>query len=144
MKYALSLLFLALFAGCADVSTHRLPHTDLSRLQRIFVEKRLADDYRINELIVGELQRRGATATTGPLTMKPDDAQAVVTYVDRWAWDFTTYLIEIWVEVRDARTNKLLAAAHYHRAPLSRQSSSEIIAELFDRLFGRPGQTAGP
>jgi hypothetical protein len=139
MKLLLPLLLLALLlAGCAEVSTRKMPRADLAGIQRVFVEKRFADDHRVNELLVRELQRRGRTAVTGPLTMQPDDAQVVLSYADRWTWDFGSYLIEISLEIRDARTGKPLASAGYRRAPVSRQTPAEMVAAMLDPLFGPP------
>ncbi|QYM78016.1 hypothetical protein K0B96_11920 [Horticoccus luteus] len=136
------LLALSLLAGCASVSTRERPRADLQNIQRFFVEKRLGDDHRIDELIVAELQRHGRTATSGPLTMAPDDAEAIVSYNDRWAWDFSTYLIEASLEIRRARTDKPIAAASYHRAVLSRQTPADAIRVMLDPLFAAPKRPA--
>lgn len=145
MKFLAPVFILALLlAGCAEVSTRKMPRADLAKIQRLFVEKRLADDHRVNELLVLDLQRRGLTASTGPLTMQPDDAQAVVSYVDRWAWDFGTYLIEISIDIRDAKTGKPLASGYYHRAPVSRQTPADMIAATLEPLFGPPRPSPAP
>lgn len=135
------LLAVLLLAGCGSVSTRERPRADLQDIQRFFVEKRLGDDHRIDQLIVAELQRHGRTATSGPLTMLPDDAQAIVSYTDRWAWDFSSYLIEAALEIRRARTDKPIAAASYHRAVVSRKTPADAIRVMLEPLFGPPSQS---
>ena len=124
-------------AGCADVSVHHDPKADLSRYRRFYVERRLGDDHHLDELLVQELRDLGREATSGPLTMRPDGVDASVTYTDRWAWDFKTYLIEFNFEVRDARTDKLLTTGRYYQPTLRSKAPVEMIRELLTPLFGR-------
>lgn len=141
MVRLVSLLLVLLLAGCASVSTRERPRAGLQDIQCFFVETRLGDDHHIDDLIVAELQRHGRTATAGPLTMLPDDAQAIVSYNDRWAWDFSSYLIEASLEIRRARTDKPIAAASYHRAVVSRKTPADAMRVMLDPLFGPPSKS---
>lgn len=69
--------------------------------------------------------------------MQPAGIDAYVTYTDRWAWDFKTYLIELTVEVRDARTQKLLATARYYQPSITTKAPAEMIREIISPFFGR-------
>ena len=135
LKFLSSLpLFVALLlAGCASESTRKV--IDLAPFKHIYVVHRLADDHHVDELFVQELQRLGHDASCGPLTMLPDNADAVLTYVDRWEWDFKSYLIELNLELYTARTNKKLADGHYLQQSPRSKPPAEIVHELLASLF---------
>ena len=121
-----------LLSGCASVSTRAV--TSLAPFKHIFVIHRLADDHHLDELFVGALQRAGHDASSGPLTLLPDNADAVLTYEDRWEWDFKTYLIEVTFEVHTARTEKKLADGRYYAPSPKSRPPAEIVGELVDSL----------
>jgi hypothetical protein len=135
---------LVALAGCANVTSHRNPAVDLGRYQRFYVERRLADNQRLDELIVQELRRLGREATNGPLTMKPDGIDAIVTYTDRWAWDFKTYLIELNIEMRDARTNKSIMVGRFYQPSMRTKSPPDMIHELLAPHFASNIKPARP
>jgi len=130
------LLFLsvaALFAGCSSVSTRQV--TDLAPFKHIYVVHRLTDDHHIDELFVRELQSRGHDASSGPLTMMPENADAVLTYEDRWEWDFHSYLIELDIELHTARTDKKLADGRYYQPTIKTKAPAEVIHDMLAPLF---------
>lgn len=138
MKPILPLLALALlFAGCAHLNVRREPGTNLTGFKNIYVEHRLADGRGIDALIAQELQRLGYTAASGPMTMMPDGTEAVVSYVDRWTWDFSSYMIELDIEVSDPRTSRILATVHYFRPALVGKTPEEMVWAVIDPLFRR-------
>ena len=123
----------ALFAGCASESTRKV--IDLAPFKHIYVVHRLADDHHLDEVFVQELRRFGHDASCGPLTMLPDNADAVLTYADRWEWDFKSYLIELNLELHTARTNKKLADGHYLQQSPRSKPPADIVHELLASLF---------
>jgi hypothetical protein len=130
---SLAALWALSLAGCVSQQTRKV--IDLAPFKRIHVIQRLGDDRRLNTLFVAELQRHGHEATTGPRTMLPENADAVLTYSDRWEWDFKNYLIELNFELHTARTNKKLADGRYFQ-PTPRPSPPEqVIADLVKSLF---------
>lgn len=134
MKFIVPLLAAcALFVGCSSLDTHQ--EKDLASIQRIYVEHRLTDNHRIDEAIVAELNSRGYEASCGPLTMMPDGIQAILTYEDRWAWDFNSYLIDLRIEVHANFTNKALGHGHYHQASAITKSPPEVVRQIIDPLF---------
>ncbi len=138
---ALAFLLLAFaLAGCSSVSSERNPTVDLSRYQRFFVERLLTDNHRIDEQIVAELQRLGREASSGPLTMKPDNTDAIVRYNDRWAEDFKKYLIDLHIDIRDARTDKPLTIGRYYQPSIVTKAPAAMIHEILAPLFasGKP------
>jgi hypothetical protein len=124
---------LALLSGCTSVSTRQV--VALDDFRNIYVERRLADNNHVDELIVAELQRLGRNASSGPRTMMPEKTDAVVTYHDRWEWDFKTYLIELNIEVHTAHTKKKLADGRYYQPTIKTKPAPEVIRELFEPLF---------
>lgn len=124
-----------LLTACTNVHTAHDPAVDLTRFHCFYVERRLGDDRRLDEHIVQELRRLGYEASSGPLTMKPDGIDAVVAYTDRWAWDFKSYLIELNIEVRDARTDKLVTTGRYYQPSMKTHPPAAMIRKIFSRLF---------
>ncbi len=128
-------LLLPFLAGCSSLSSHKNPAVKLGDYQRFHVEKRLSDDRGLEILITRDLQRRGFTVTHGFLTMMPDDAQVIISYDDRWAWDFRTYLIELNIAAVDAHRKRLIATGTYRvPGPLSRDPEV-AIATILDSFF---------
>jgi uncharacterized protein (DUF58 family) len=130
---ALALASCALLTGCSSVSSRSV--IDLASFKHIYVIHRLADDHHVDELLVRELQRAGHEASSGPLTLLPENADAVLTYEDRWEWDFKTYLIELSVEVHTARTEKKLADGNYLQQTPRSKSAAEVVHELVGSLL---------
>ena len=134
MKIVVPLLVvLALLTGCSSLDTHA--NAKLANYHHLYVVHRLIDNHRIDELIVAELRAHGFDASSGPLTMLPDGVDAIVTYEDRWQWDFKSYLIELKIEVRANFTGKPLAAGHYHQASAYTKSPADVVHEILGPLL---------
>ena len=128
------LLALSAFcAGCSSLDTER--PADLKPYQRFYVEHHLTDNHHIDELIVAEMKARGYDASSGPITMLPEGIQAIVTYQDRWTWDFKSYLIDLTVEIRANFTGKPLAQGHYHQASALTKAPADVVHEIIASLF---------
>ncbi len=125
----------ALLGGCSSESTQKV--ADYSSVHRIYVEHQLTDNHRIDELIAAELKTLGYDATCGWPTMMPDHVDAIITYQDRWTWDFKSYLIDLRVELRANYTNKPLATGSYHQASAYTKSPPEVVHEILAPLFKR-------
>jgi hypothetical protein len=122
--------------GCTQITTRSLPKTDLSGHKRVFVEHRLADSYGVADEIARQLRAMGYDASSGALTMMPTETEFVVSYDDMWTWDFNTYMIEIDMQVRTARSGKILAVGHYFRPTMVfGHPPSAMIHELLVKLF---------
>ena len=128
-----AVLAFSLFAGCTSLNTRAV--VSLTDFKHIYVERRLNDDHHIDELFVHELQQLGHEASSGPLTLLPDNADAILAYTDRWEWDFRTYLIELTVELHTARTEKKLADGSYLQQTPKAKPPAEVVHELLASLF---------
>ena len=135
MKFSLlSLLCLvAALTGCSSLSSRSV--VDLAAFKHIYVVHRLTDDKHIDDLLVRELSRLGHDASSGPLTLLPENADAVLTYEDRWEWDFKTYLIELNVELHTARTEKKLADGRYYAPSPKSRPPADIVHDLLASVF---------
>ena len=120
--------------GCSTALSVRKA-VSLAPYKRIYVESRLADNHRLDELIANELKTYGVDATFGVPTMRPDKVDAIMTYEDRWQWDFKDYLIDMQIDLRETRGNKPLATGHYHQAGITTKTSAEVIHLILQPLF---------
>ena len=79
LRLMLILLACALVSGCATTRTH-VAETgrDLKDVRRFFVLRNLKDNHGIDGRIVRALQARGLEAESGPITLLPASAQAVI------------------------------------------------------------------
>lgn len=139
--FGLLLLALLPLAGCSSVSARRA--VSLDGIQRIHVVKSLNDNHRLAELLAAELRRLGREASAGPRTMMPDKTDAVLTYADRWKWDFRDYLIELNLALHTPYSNQLLADARYHQPSVTTKPPADAIRELLAELFPQRRLPAG-
>ncbi len=130
------LLVLGLLGGCSTTTSTRKVIA-LDSFHRIFVEQQLNDNHHLDEMIVAELKRLGREASSGPRTMMPEKTDAVLTYADRWEWDFKDYLIELNVELHTAHTRKKLADGRYYQPSIKTKPPAAVIQELLVPLFGK-------
>ncbi len=135
MKAFVILLGGALLLGCSSLSTHQ--HGDLGRLQHIYVEHLITDNHRIDEFIVAELKALGSDASAGPLTMMPEGTDAIITYRQRSAWDFKSYLIELSFELKANFTGKTLATGRYYQPSMRTKTPAEVVHAVITPLFQR-------
>lgn len=140
MKIAAAFLALLAFsfAGCTSVNVDRNPRVDLTKFQRFYVERRLADNNQVAEAIAAELRARGFEATAGPLTMMPERVDAVVNYHDEWAWDFKSYLIQLHIQIRSPHRNQTFATGLYRQPSPVTKPLPEVVQILFDSMLKKP------
>ena len=133
-----------LLGGCASYDAEAPRGTGLAGVSRYFVVSNLNDNHALDHRIAAALQVRGFVAETGPLTMMPGDTQAIVTFQDRWDWDFGEHLYYLKIMVRKPESNDTLAAATFSaRIPL-KESTLETVRRLVARLFSDPPPAEKP
>ena len=130
---ALGLLFMT---GCAVNRSSATvdPGTNLAVMKRMHVVKVKEDERGINQLIADRLTKLGYTATTSAEKTVPG-ADAVVTYVDKWMWDITMYMLELTVVVRDPSNDFALASGNSFHTSLTRKSPTEMVEEVTNNIF---------
>jgi hypothetical protein len=137
LRVTLGLLALALgTAGCSSVQATRAPNFEVERVRTVFVERLLSDQNGVFRLIEAELTRRGYEVSAGfPVQMPERGIDAVVSYQDRWAWDFRDYMVELAVTVRDPRTQRMLASSRWFRPGLSARAPETMVRGVVGELF---------
>lgn len=113
IRVVLFVLLSVALAGCASYTANVEPGTQVSKYQRFWVKSNLDDNHAIDRLLVQVIKARGYEAECGPLTMMPQTAQAIVTYRDRWTWDFKNHMTSLEIAVQDVRTEQLVASASF-------------------------------
>ncbi len=128
-------LVASMTTGCVNRATADLsPSTDLSTLKTIYVKRIPADERGINVLVADKLRSKGVTVTTGD-EAPPRNVDAVVTYIDKWMWDMTMYMIELTININDAKTDTLLATGNSYHSSLTRKSPQEMVDEVLDNIY---------
>ncbi len=137
MKILGAIFFAAalLFAGCASYSSRVNPGRSLDHYQRYFVKSNFDDNHAVDVRIMHGLQERGLIAESGPLTLMPDKTQAVISFEERWAWDFHSHLSALNIVVRDAKTSAIVASASYVGPAALTTNIDEAIDRLLSKLF---------
>ena len=138
MKLLSGLLLFGLLAtvtGCANHATASLsPGADLSKIKTFYLIPGLED--KDNYLLIkANLEKRGYSVTAGPETPLPYKADAVVTYVDKWMWDLTMYMLELTITFRDPVNNSPLAVGNSLHSSLTRKSAEEMVDEVLTNIF---------
>ena len=105
-------LVASLTTGCAvNRATGSVdPSANLSALKTMYVKK-IADDDNTYTLIADKLRSKGVTVTSGS-EAAPGNVDAVVTYIDKWMWDITMYMLELTITIRDPKTDFPLATGN--------------------------------
>ena len=121
--------------GCANRATGRVDQsTNLSMLKIMYVKKIPAEDGGTNELIADKLRSKGVTVTTGT-EAPPANVDAVVTYLDKWMWDITMYMLELTITIRDPKTDFPMATGNSFHTSLTRLSPKEMVNEVVDNIY---------
>jgi len=123
-----------LITGCASVKSNVAPGTDLSKIKTVYVEHQPQDKRQLDMKISNQFNAMGIKSTSGG-DAAPADADAVVTYIDRWMWDITTYLMQLTIQVRDSKSNMIRASGVSYRPSLQRRSPEHMIEETLDAIF---------
>lgn len=145
MKRIIGLLSVVVIAsvfmtGCAvNRATATVdPSAQLDKLRTVQVKKLEGEDGSVRRLIADNLRARGyAVATDG---QAPEKVDAVVTYVDKWMWDITMYLLELTITIRDPQTDYPLANGNSYHTSLTRKSPPEMVDEVLGNIFKESGK----
>lgn len=142
LKLALILgIFTSLSTGCANHATGGVnPGTNLSALKTMYVKQYPSDNSGVNEQIADKLRSKGVTVTTGT-EVSPSSVDAVVTYVDKWMWDITMYMLELTITIRDPKTDSPIATGNSLHTSLTRKSQTEMVDEVVNNIYNSPKTT---
>lgn len=125
----------AFTTGCRNLATANVsPTTDLSTLKTMYVKHYPSDNTEVNQAIADKLRSKGVTVTTGS-GAPPNNVDALVTYVDRWMWDITMYMLELTVTIRDPKTEAPLASGNSLHTSLTRKSQKAMVEEVVNNIY---------
>lgn len=130
------LLALSATTGCAvnRATATLMADADLSKIKTVYVVHTPEDGREINQELKKAFDKRGYATTTGPEMKPPYPHDAVVTYVDKWMWDITMYMIELTVTLRDRNSFPLATGNSLHTS-LTRKSPPEMVEEVVGNIF---------
>lgn len=141
-----SIIFGAMLSasGCSNRATATLsPGVELSKVKSYYVVHQSKDTHGIHNLIRDRIVKEGLIATAGPeLPQSSYQVDSVITYVDRWMWDITMYLLELTVTLRDTTSNFPLAVGNSYHTSLTRKSPEEMVDEVMTNIFNAGKQAA--
>jgi hypothetical protein len=135
-----------LASGCSNQATATLsPGADLSTIKSFYVVHQPKDTHQLQNLIRDRLLSEGYKATSGPESERSSSqADSIVTYVDRWMWDITLYLLELTITLRDANNEFPLAVGNSYHTSLTRLSPEEMVNEVITNILNAGKQTTKP
>lgn len=142
---SLALTSLLFASGCSNRATATLsPGADLTKLKAFYVVHQPKDTHGIHNLIRDRIVKEGLAATAGPESSQGSSSvDSIITYVDRWMWDITLYLLELTVTLRDSTNAFPIAVGNSYHTSLTRKSPEEMVDEVMTNIFNAAKQTAG-
>jgi hypothetical protein len=131
---------MSLMTGCAvnRASASLSPGADLSAIKTAYVVKHDKDKNNVNQIIKTKLESKGYVVTTGPELPVPYATDMSVTYIDKWMWDITMYMIELTINFRDPKTNFPIATGNSLHTSLTRKSPNEMVEEVLVNIQSAP------
>ena len=140
LKIATSMALVLFLSNCSiHENTRQLSpsfsEAGVTKLRTFYVRKHADDDYKLGEEIAAQLQQMGYRATSGTAQSPPGHVDAVVSYMDRWIWDMTMYMLSLDVQLREPGSDTILATAKTVRSSLVRKSQQEMVRETLTKLL---------
>ncbi len=97
-----------------------------------YVEQSEKDKRNLAAIIAERMQARGLNAKAGPEPVP--NADYVVTYVDKWAWDMRMYLLDLRIELRDAKDRSIVGFGDSSQTSLA--AMGKTYADVIDVALG--------
>ncbi len=132
---ALFLCLAGLFAGCSSYVAKSNPAVNMDDYHTIFVQTTFNDNHGTSRLLVAALQARGREVISGPATMKPFSVQGVLTYDDAWSTNIRDHIEILKLELRDNRTDKIVAFADFEGAAAFQLTPEQVVAKILDDML---------
>lgn len=128
----------SLTTGCVNLATSSVsPLTDLTALKTMYVKHYPSDNSGVDLEIADKLRSKGVKVKTGAETTS-SDFDAIVTYVDKWKWDMSMYLLELTINIRDPKTESTLATGKSYHTSLTRKSQTQMVDEVVNNIYDNP------
>lgn len=132
--------------GCSSSKKNAtiMPGANLGAAKSYYVVHYSSDNGKVNELIRDNLIARGYQASTGDAHATPTDVDAILTYQDKWMWDFTMYMLQLDMQIRNPKTDIPMATGMAMHTSLARRSPKEMVKEVLDEIYIKAGLQAAP
>jgi hypothetical protein len=131
-------LCLLLSSCVTSLKTVQTPGTSLAGKKVFYVERHPEEDWGYHQMIADEMCMMGYTASAGEPYKAPANAEAIVTYDDKWHWDMSPYLLELNLRVLDPKTRSLIVKTRNYRTSLARRNPKTMAQEALRSTFGLP------
>jgi uncharacterized protein YceK len=130
-------VFSLLIAGCSSVRSHAEPGHSFAGRSRFFVVSNLNDNHAVDQRITAALRTRGFTAEYGPRTLMADDAEVLISYTDRWTWDFSDHLVYLQIAAGKPQGEiaRPYASVTYRKNVELSTKLDEVVGRLVDELL---------
>lgn len=140
MKIVSRLIFVLVVVSLSGCAINRAtgtfdPGKDLTQADVFYVERFGPDNRGLEKIVADNLTVRGYTATYGEEGLAPDNATVLVTYVDKWMWDMSMYLLELTITFRDPETGAAIGSGNSYHTSLTRLSPDEMVDEVLGNIF---------
>lgn len=129
-------LTLVMSSGCAvnRATASADPSLRWDTLKSLHVQQMSGEtDESTKKLIADKFRAAGFSVTADP-TPNPG-ADAKVTYVEKWMWDITMYMLELTIVVREPKTDFPLATGNSLHTSLTRKSQTEMVDEVVGNIL---------
>ena len=124
-------------SGCAvnEATATRVSDMDLHAVKTIYLIEHADDTHKVSETIRNNLTKRGFQVTVGKEMKPPYPADASVSYMDKWMWDMSMYMIELNISFRNPATDFPALSGNSMHTSLSRKSQEAMVQEVLDNIF---------
>jgi hypothetical protein len=122
-------------AGCATSRSTASadPTMQWERIKTLHVKKLEGENSGLHNRIAERFRSAGYSVTADP--QAPAQPDAIVTYVDRWMWDITMYMLELTIVIREPASGFPLASGNALYTSLVRKSEQEMIDEVVGNIL---------
>lgn len=130
--------------GCVNLSTATVdPSTNVLVLKTMYVQQSGTDQRGVAGLIADKLRTKGVKVSIGTDQQPKGNVDALVTYKDVWVWDFTTYLADLTILMKNPTTEQIVAHGNSRHGSLTRLSPTEMVSEVVDNIYKSSSDDAG-
>ena len=132
-----------LLVGCVTNRQGQQMPPDMYQSE-FYVERQPQDGRNLQENIANILRDRGFNVSHGEQGQAPENADYIVSYIDKWYWDMRMYLMSLRIEVRDRSTDHIVAYGESMQSSLAAMGKThdDIINTALDEMISRGSITA--
>lgn len=125
-------------AGCATNRQGQHMSSDIYQSE-FYVERQPKDERNLAKNVSNILRARGFNVLHGEQGQAPDNADYIISYIDKWYWDMRMYLLSLRIEVRDRDSSHIVAYGESFQTSLAAMGKThdDIINFALDEMISR-------